>query len=102
MAPDDEASTIDLSLKCGGAAFGGGGDSARPCYGYQKGDCRFGDSCRFSHEGAIGVISGGGFGGGGGRGGRGGGRGGFDGGMAWQILHPTHLAPSSVGLYGIL
>ncbi len=46
----------------GGRGGGGGGD--RACYDFQKGNCRFGDSCRFSHGG-----SGGGGGGGGARGG---------------------------------
>lgn len=34
----------------------GGGDrgersSGGPCYAFQKGECRFGDRCRYSHEG---------------------------------------------------
>lgn len=33
---------------------GGGGGGGGPCYGFQRGDCRFGDSCRYSHDGAAG------------------------------------------------
>jgi hypothetical protein len=38
---------------------GGGGGGGGPCYGFQRGDCRFGDSCRYSHDGAPGGGGGG-------------------------------------------
>ena len=37
-----------------GGGGGGGGGRSRACFDFQKGDCRYGDSCRFSHEGGEG------------------------------------------------
>ena len=35
----------------GGRGGGGGGDRPRgACYAFQKGECRYGDSCRFAHN----------------------------------------------------
>jgi len=65
-----------------GGGYGGGGGSG-VCFNFQKGNCTYGESCRFRHEGAASQGSGG-FGGGGGYGGGGGsfggGRGGYGGG----------------------
>jgi len=37
-----------------GGGSGARGGARRACFGFQKGNCNFGDSCRFSHEGASG------------------------------------------------
>jgi cellular nucleic acid-binding protein len=34
----------------GGGYGGGGGDGGKPCFNFQKGDCSYGDNCRFKHE----------------------------------------------------
>jgi hypothetical protein len=39
----------------GGGMSGGGG---KACFAFQKGECRFGDDCRYSHEGEGSCIAG--------------------------------------------
>jgi len=69
----------------GGSGYGGGGGGSGVCFNFQKGNCTYGENCRFKHEGGgsggnsgyggSGGFSSGGFGGGGGSGSYGGGRG---------------------------
>jgi len=60
---------------------GGGGGGSGVCFNFQKGNCSYGENCRFRHEGGGGAGGNGAYGGGyGGGGSYGGGRGGYGGG----------------------